>query len=81
MPEELSFEEAFQRLNEKVQALEKGGLSLDEATRLFEEGVELVKRCNQLLSQAELRIEQLRESYAEYLNRDSYADEEELAEG
>lgn len=81
MPEDLSFEAAFQQLNEKVQALEKGGLSLDEATRLFEEGMELVKQCNQLLSQTELKIEQLRETYADVLGQGSPQDEDEPAEG
>ena len=67
MPEELSFEAAFQQLNEKVQALERGGLSLEEATRLFEEGMALARRCNEVLSQAELKVEQLKETYADYL--------------
>ncbi|MBF8267923.1 MAG: Exonuclease small subunit [Dehalococcoidia bacterium] len=32
----LSFEDAYQRLEETVHALEEGGLALAEATRLFE---------------------------------------------
>ena len=67
MPQELSFEAAFQQLNEKVQALETGGVSLEEATRLFEEGMALARRCNELLSRAELKVEQLKETYADYL--------------
>jgi exodeoxyribonuclease VII small subunit len=77
MPEKLFFEEAFRLLNQKVQALEKGGLTLDEATRLFEEGVELVKQCNQLLSQAELKVEQLKEAYGDYLPSEDTEDDEE----
>ena len=81
MPENLSFEAAFQQLSQKVQALEKGGMSLEEATRLFEEGMELVKQCNQLLSQAELKIEQLREAYADNPGRESLLDTDEPSEG
>ena len=76
MPEELSFEAAFQQLNEKVQALERGGLSLEEATRLFEEGMALARRCNEVLSQAELKVEQLKETYADYLVEGASASEE-----
>ena len=81
MPENLSFEAAFQQLSQKVQALEKGGMSLEEATRLFEEGMELVKQCNQLLSQAELKIEQLRETYADSPGQESLLDTDEPSEG
>jgi exodeoxyribonuclease VII small subunit len=81
MPENLSFEAAFQQLSQKVQALEKGGMSLEEATRLFEEGMELVKQCNQLLSQTELKIEQIRETYDETPGQESLLDTDEPPEG
>ncbi len=76
MPQDLSFEAAFQQLNEKVEALETGGLSLEEATRLFEEGMALARRCNELLSRAELKVEQLKETYAEYLTEGAPPSEE-----
>ena len=63
-PESLSFEEAFSRLGEMVETLENGGLPLVEATTLYEQGMSLVKRCNQLLQQTELKITELKESYA-----------------
>ena len=66
MPEDLSFEAAFEQLNEKVQALERGGLSLEEATRLFKEGMVLARRCDELLTRAGLKVEQLKEVYADY---------------
>lgn len=68
MQEDLSFEAAFARLNEKVQALEAGGLTLEEATRLYEEAMRLASLCKQLLSATELRVNRLRESFAEYPN-------------
>lgn len=60
----LSFEEAFGRLNEMAQSLEDGGLSLNEATARFAEGMDLVRRCNQLLDEAELRITTLKDGMA-----------------
>ena len=76
MQENLSFEQAFARLGETVQSLEKGGLSLEEATRLFEEGMRLAQLCNQLLSQAELKITRLAEAYATYLEEQPPTEEE-----
>ena len=60
-----SFETAFTELRETVQALEAGNLPLDEATRLFEKGMELAKACNDQLTQTELKITRLQRSYAE----------------
>ena len=63
--EEFSFEEAFDRLGETVQALESGGLTLESATNLYEDGMQLVKLCNRLLSEAELKVTQLKDVYSE----------------
>lgn len=59
----LSFEEAFRRLSGLAASLEDGGLSLGEATALFEEGMSLVRRCNRLLDEAELKITTLKDAY------------------
>lgn len=55
----LSFEDAFGRLEETVRTLEAGGLSLDEMLSLFEEGMRLVKICNQTLDAGDLKVSQL----------------------
>ena len=62
--ESLSFEEAFRRLGETAEALETGGLPLAEATAVYERGMALVRRCNQLLNEAQLKISQLKEDYS-----------------
>lgn len=59
----LSFEEAFQRLGKTVEALETGGLTLAEATAHYEEGMSLVRRCNQLLDEAQLKVTLLKDAY------------------
>ena len=61
-PHSLTFEEAFTRLGAMVETLESGGLPLDQAARMFEEGMALVRRCGQLLDETELRIAEIRES-------------------
>ena len=65
---EEGFEEAFSKLEEAVRRLENGNLSLDEATRLFEEGMRLAKRCNELLSSAELKVSRLQTEFAEQMS-------------
>ena len=62
--ETVSFEEAFRRLNEMAESLDDGGLSLADATNRYEEGMNLVRRCNQLLDEAELKITNLKDSFA-----------------
>jgi exodeoxyribonuclease VII small subunit len=58
-PEELTFEQAFEELQEVVAGLESGELSLEDSLRLFERGQALAERCSQLLEKAELRLRQL----------------------
>ena len=60
----LTFEEAFSRLSDMAASLEEGGLTLADATARYEQGMGLVRRCNQLLEQAELKIPSLKESYS-----------------
>ena len=50
------FEEALAGLEERVRRLEGGDVPLDEALRLFEEGVALARRCHGHLDEAEARI-------------------------
>ena len=61
-PASLTFEEAFTRLGAMVETLEAGNLPLDQAARMFEQGMALVRRCTQLLDETELRIAEIREN-------------------
>ncbi|MDP6720192.1 MAG: exodeoxyribonuclease VII small subunit, partial [Pirellulaceae bacterium] len=49
-PAAKSFENAFSELEDVVRKLETGGLSLNEATNLFESGMKLASKCNEILS-------------------------------
>lgn len=54
-----SFEAALRRLEEIVETLESGELSLEESIRIFEEGVGLTRTCGQQLEQAEQKVSRL----------------------
>jgi len=51
------FEKSLARLEEVVKWLESTDLSLDEAMKLFEEGVKLSRDCQKQLEEAEGRVE------------------------
>jgi len=53
---DITFESAIARLEEIVKALENGSAPLDQSLELFEEGVSLVKICNERLDKAEQKI-------------------------
>ena len=56
---EKKFEEALAELEDVVERLDSGDLSLEESLAAFEEGVRLVKHCNQKLTEVERKIELL----------------------
>jgi exodeoxyribonuclease VII small subunit len=57
------FEEVFERLQRSIDELETGPLPLEDAIARYEEGVRLARLCNEILDQAELRMQHvLRES-------------------
>ena len=53
MEKELTFEQAMKRLEEIVNALENGSVSLDDSLKLFEEGIKLSKYCETELKNIE----------------------------
>lgn len=57
--QDLTFEDAFERLNKVVNELEAGDLSLDQSLELFEQGKQLADLCQRRLNEAELRVRQI----------------------
>jgi exodeoxyribonuclease VII small subunit len=55
------FESAMTRLQELTTILESGEAKLDDAIDLYTEGLEIVKFCNQKLSEAEKKIKLITE--------------------
>ena len=66
-PENLSFEEAMALLEQTVEALESGGLTLAESTAMYERGMKLARVCNEMLNSAEARITRIRTTYGEQI--------------
>ena len=63
-----TFENAFSELEDVVRKLETGGLSLDEATKLFESGMKPATKCNEILTTSELKITRLQANFASQMN-------------
>lgn len=55
--ENIDFEMAVKRLEEIVNKLEEEELPLEEALKCFQEGVALVRKCNQQLQAVEGQVE------------------------
>ena len=55
----LSFDDALAELQRTVSELEAGGQPLEAAIALYERGVALQARCERLITDAELRVQQL----------------------
>lgn len=53
------FEVSLKKLEELVQRLEEGELSLDDSLKSFEEGMVLAQSCRERLEEAEKKIETL----------------------
>ena len=54
-----NFEQAMVRLEEIVEILDGGTLSLEQSLSLFSEGAGLIEVCNESLENASLTIEQM----------------------
>ncbi len=73
----LKFEEGLKRLEEIVGRLESGNLSLEESLKLFEEGVSLVRFCNQQLAEAQQKVELLtKDQQGNVTGRQPFSEEE-----
>ncbi len=56
---EKTFERSLDELEEIVDRLESGEMSLEDSLKLFENGIKLVRNCREKLTSAERRIEML----------------------
>jgi exodeoxyribonuclease VII small subunit len=79
--EKRKFEEALEELEKVVERLESGELSLEDSLAAFEDGVRLVKFCNQKLTEVEKKIELLVKDKDGKLQLKPLEDEDEEPEG
>ena len=68
--EDLSFEESLEKLEQIVNKLESGDVPLDDAIDEFNQAMQLVKVCNQKLTQAEESIAKIVEENDELIDFD-----------
>ena len=54
-----SFESSLRKLEDSVEQLESGELSLDQALKVFSTGVKQAESCRQSLRDVELKVEKL----------------------
>ncbi|MFC3909561.1 exodeoxyribonuclease VII small subunit [Legionella dresdenensis] len=60
MSKSVNFEKSMMELDEIVKQLEKGELSLEDSLKYYEKGINLARKCQDALTQAEQKIEMLR---------------------
>lgn len=61
MSEKSTFEDNIKKLEETVRRLERGEITLEESLAAFEEGISLIRVCQQQLDQAAHKIQVLTE--------------------
>ena len=75
-----TFEKAIKKLEQIVQELESGDLSLDKAIKKFEEGVQLSKFCSAKLDETEKRVTILMQDSEGNLSEKPFISESEAAD-
>lgn len=71
--DKISFEAQLSQLNEIVNALEVGELSLDDSLKQYEAGIKLVRACQEKLNNAQQQIEILKDKGVEPFDVDDSA--------
>lgn len=63
--ESFNFETALAQIHEKVSTMEQGDLSLEQSLQTFEEGIRLIRHCQQALQSAEQKVQLLLEQHGQ----------------
>ena len=64
----LSFEQALKMLEETVEKLEDGGLTLNETTDMYEQGMKLSQICTNILKSTEVKITEIQTKYSDEMS-------------
>lgn len=59
--ENMTYEQAYSRLEEVLRALEDKSTGLDKSLEMYEEGIALYRRCKTLLDEAEMKVKKFNE--------------------
>lgn len=71
----MTFEQSMTRLEQIVRAMERGDVPLEESLKLFQEGTQLVQKCNALLENAQLQVKKILVSQDGSPVEEAFADE------
>ena len=74
MNKNLTFEEALDELEDIVNSLERGEISLEEAIKAYERGTELKNQCEKRLKEAKMKVEKIHASE----NKDDFSVKSEI---
>ena len=55
----ITVEEAFTKIEEKIQALEKEDISLDDSFKEYQEGMVLLKQCHEMIENVEKKVQKI----------------------
>ena len=66
----MDFEEGNQKLQEIVKKLEKGDVSLEESTKLYEQGVSIAKDCAKILTDCKGKVTILKDELSQITEGD-----------
>ena len=64
----VTFEELMQGLEDCASSIEEGGLPLDEASKMYQRGMDLALEASRRLADQELSIKKITDSYQEAMN-------------
>ncbi len=67
----LGFEESLKKLEEIVEQLEDGSLTLEESLKAFEEGMALYRKCVEVLGKSRNRVETLLKQGEELVSKEA----------
>ncbi len=59
---EISLEESFEKLDEMLNELESPEISLEDSFRVYQEGMKLLKQCNETIDRVEKNVMKLNEN-------------------
>ena len=59
--ENMTYEQAYSRLEEVLSALEDKSTGLDKSLEMYEEGIALYRRCKALLDESEMKVKKFNE--------------------
>ncbi len=59
---ELSLEETFELLEEKLEGLESEEISLEDSFKLYKEGMDLLKQCHEKIDYVEKKVLEINEA-------------------